>query len=789
MKRVHLIEDFIYEKGKKPVSVAKKVKKLNKKIKKAVAKKEDLMKKSKEIEKEQKKGEAQPSDKLQKLLIKSQIKTAGIDAQKTQAKQQQLILKKKVKTAKDSEKSKKELTKENLFLEKDKLEWHDSEAPDANGRFKDLSPKDLAAWLIKTRKGDMKKISGSLSQQVAFNKNDDKEYVKKMDKTRKEVYKQLDRDDLLENTINKPMKNFHEQLDREAQSELYEAKPGPDPYHRGLDDEDVEDKEDQIKKQADMDDGDPDAYKEMPGDKAARKNGEVKTSKATKRYSELYGDEENESLSFLDFLNEAEKYITDEFKVGDKIKTGFGEWEVIETDYAPKKSFMGSFIFKGKDMKRVNIPNPPKTNKNAVGYKVTDGDKYPIIGFLYQYKDITKLATVGVDESFVNEEKIKYAKGKTYQSSGHWTVVVDSNSSGLDIRVNHSAGWRLSPHDEREETFELLDNGRQRATLNFKSGNIDKFAQQMFDLNNRTTNGNQTKLTAKDYADIIRVWIDMRKANESVNEGMSKSAIKKQIKIIDQQIEDEEGGDGEPLTSETLQDLERERERLLALSESNINEEKAEGDRGPLDDDKIETGLKTKAKESGVPIDILRIIMRRGLAAWKSGHRPGATQQMWGYARVNAFLTKGEGTWGGADSDVAKEVRDGGYDKGLKEDLLVFEAEVSLLNEEDTYNDYPAAAKKNAQKAIDWKEEHGRDEVDAGTAVGWARANQLAKGENLSADTVGRMSAFNRHRKNSSISAEHKATPWKDKGYVSWLIWGGDEGVDWATEKMKEIKR
>ena len=789
MKRVHLIEDFIYEKGKKPVSVAKKVKKLNKKIKKAVAKKEDLMKKSKEIEKEQKKGEAQPSDKLQKLLIKSQIKTAGIDAQKTQAKQQQLILKKKVKTAKDSEKSKKELTKENLFLEKDKLEWHDSEAPDANGRFKDLSPKDLAAWLIKTRKGDMKKISGSLSQQVAFNKNDDKEYVKKMDKTRKEVYKQLDRDDLLENTINKPMKNFHEQLDREAQAELYEAKPGPDPYHRGLDDEDVEDKEDQIKKQADMDDGDPDAYKEMPGDKAARKNGEVKTSKATKRYSELYGDEENESLSFLDFLNEAEKYITDEFKVGDKIKTGFGEWEVIETDYAPNKSFIAPFIFKGKDMERVNIPNPPKTNKKAVGYKVTDGDKYPIIGFLYQYKDITKLATVGVDESFVNEEKIKYAKGKTYQSSGHWTVVVDSNSSGLDIRVNHSAGWRLSPHDEREETFELLDNGRQRATLNFKSGNIDKFAQQMFDLNNRTTNGNQTKLTAKDYADIIRVWIDMRKANESVNEGMSKSAIKKQIKIIDQQIEDEEGGDGEPLTSETLQDLERERERLLALSESNINEEKAEGDRGPLDDDKIETGLKTKAKESGVPIDILRIIMRRGLAAWKSGHRPGATQQMWGYARVNAFLTKGEGTWGGADSDVAKEVRDGGYDKGLKEDLLVFEAEVSLLNEEDTYNDYPAAAKKNAQKAIDWKEEHGRDEVDAGTAVGWARANQLAKGENLSADTVGRMSAFNRHRKNSSISAEHKATPWKDKGYVSWLIWGGDEGVDWATEKMKEIKR
>lgn len=117
-----------------------------------------------------------------------------------------------------------------------------------------------------------------------------------------------------------------------------------------------------------------------------------------------------------------------------------------------------------------------------------------------------------------------------------------------------------------------------------------------------------------------------------------------------------------------------------------------------------------------------------------------------------------------------------------REDLLE-----SVLNEEDTWNDYPAAAKKNAQKAIDWKEEHGRDEVEAGTPVGWARAHQLAKGENLSTDTVKRMSAFNRHRKNSSIKPELKETPWKDRGYVAWLIWGGDEGVDWAIEKSKEI--
>jgi hypothetical protein len=94
--------------------------------------------------------------------------------------------------------------------------------------------------------------------------------------------------------------------------------------------------------------------------------------------------------------------------------------------------------------------------------------------------------------------------------------------------------------------------------------------------------------------------------------------------------------------------------------------EALEGDDSPIDNPDIEKALKTKAEQSGVPIKFLRIVMRRGLAAWKSGHRPGATQEQWGYARVNAFLTKGEGTWGDADKDVADEVRAGGYDKNMK---------------------------------------------------------------------------------------------------------------------------
>ena len=80
-------------------------------------------------------------------------------------------------------------------------EFHHSDAPDAEGRFKDLSIKDLAAWLIKTRKKDVKKISGSLTQQIVFNRKSDPKYAEKMEKTRKEVYKQLGREDLLKEYV------------------------------------------------------------------------------------------------------------------------------------------------------------------------------------------------------------------------------------------------------------------------------------------------------------------------------------------------------------------------------------------------------------------------------------------------------------------------------------------------------------------------------------------------------------------------------------------------------------
>ena len=67
--------------------------------------------------------------------------------------------------------------------------------------------------------------------------------------------------------------------------------------------------------------------------------------------------------------------------------------------------------------------------------------------------------------------------------------------------------------------------------------------------------------------------------------------------------------------------------------------------------------LKKKADKSGMPYSILKKVFDRGMAAWKGGHRPGASQHQWAYARVNSFTTKSSGTWGGADKDLAAKVK------------------------------------------------------------------------------------------------------------------------------------
>ena len=55
-----------------------------------------------------------------------------------------------------------------------------------------------------------------------------------------------------------------------------------------------------------------------------------------------------------------------------------------------------------------------------------------------------------------------------------------------------------------------------------------------------------------------------------------------------------------------------------------------------------EKGLRNKAAETGISYGILKQVYDRGVAAWRTGHRPGTTPSQWGFARVNSFATGGK---------------------------------------------------------------------------------------------------------------------------------------------------
>lgn len=101
-----------------------------------------------------------------------------------------------------------------------------------------------------------------------------------------------------------------------------------------------------------------------------------------------------------------------------------------------------------------------------------------------------------------------------------------------------------------------------------------------------------------------------------------------------------------------------------------------------------------------------------------------------------------------------------------------------------------AGMQSAARRAIKIKEQ-GKAK-GAGTAVGWTRAGQLARGETLSLSTVKRMySYFSRHE------VDKKGKDWDNtenpsNGKIMWLAWGGDAGFSWSrkiVEREKNMKK
>ena len=93
------------------------------------------------------------------------------------------------------------------------------------------------------------------------------------------------------------------------------------------------------------------------------------------------------------------------------------------------------------------------------------------------------------------------------------------------------------------------------------------------------------------------------------------------------------GDDPEDFDDWLVQNIE---EAVSPAQQAAIAISKKEKGQKPLEEDSFEE----KSKKSGISVATLKKVYRRGVAAWKTGHRPGTTPEQWGHARVNAFIVK-----------------------------------------------------------------------------------------------------------------------------------------------------
>jgi hypothetical protein len=150
---------------------------------------------------------------------------------------------------------------------------------------------------------------------------------------------------------------------------------------------------------------------------------------------------------------------------------------------------------------------------------------------------------------------------------------------------------------------------------------------------------------------------------------------------------------------------------------------------------------------------------------------------------VEKKIQKEDGKWVVYNEEGTRSF--GSYDS--KEEAQERLRQIEFFKEEETYKP-PQGVRQAAQRAIEW--------IEAGlagggfTSVGRTRAGQLARGENISIDTLKRMkSFFSRHKVDGQALGFNRGEKgFPSAGRVSWDAWGGDAGFAWAESMVERYE-
>jgi hypothetical protein len=389
----------------------------------------------------------------------------------------------------------------------------------------------------------------------------------------------------------------------------------PKKYYTGLDKDTKDARASHFARTGPKSDSDKSAYKDAPGDKEAREKG-MQQSKHTLKFKQMYGEavktpEVRKEISRLDQL----------------VRLGLADTKSLAVI---KRSV--------EKLKSGDMLNPSERN-------VTNDLLTTLLDMVTSSDALFRMTKTQLQKESIDEaaykgnigamEMMKFFQVATPQEKEKLKkLIADKNQSAAWKMIQDVTGMKLmGEEDEYDDSDYDETDGLSMAQI--EVSNMIQDAEELLDMMEQMDEEPDawvlSKITkAADYVSTVRDYLefegdfdyqdDDEEGNGEDDDGEFTGA---ELDMYASEMEPDEFGDAYEEFKPILEEIE---------------------------------GLKKKSEKSGIAYSILKAVYDRGMAAWQGGHRPGTTPQQWAFARVNSFITKGSGTWGKADKDLAAKV-------------------------------------------------------------------------------------------------------------------------------------
>jgi len=308
------------------------------------------------------------------------------------------------------------------------------------------------------------------------------------------------------------------------------------------------------------------------------------------------------------------------------------------------------------------------------------------------FKGAREVKFVLKDSVEIEEAKrMKYNKVIAKLKDGEWDTSMDVKKRMHLTYTDNNSGKEKVVFVERKDDFIVVIQGagdnKQKIIQVFKGTQLDKAKKYKDDWNKK--NANKIKKNKKGQpmaAHGARLYnhpagstVNGKPNIPKVGDSASWSTFGKRIIKEDAIARAKEKAD---LKKKHQAEIEREKEDIKDISNEDV--EIAEN----------KTGIQNKADKTGISYSILKKVFDRGVAAWKTGHRPGTTPSQWGFARINSFATGGK-TRTTADKDLWAQ------HKGNKKEALEYGSpEATKAFKKATPGEIEEASKSDIKKVL-----------------------------------------------------------------------------------------